>query len=461
MDGPPPVVLVSLDTLRADRLGAYGNDRGLTPNLDRFAAEAVLFEDAYAQATITAPSHAAIFTSRYPVDLFGPVNRAATPPADTRFLAEILKVYGYRTGAFVAGGDLSPELGLTRGFDTYTSTTRSFASLWHTAPAALAWLDEQGDDAPTFTFVHGYDAHTPYLKPAPFGFLHAEDPGEGPGRAALLGPTERIVEGRLLDDTLELNVLQGTLVHPLSAEGLARIREREGTPLAPADLELVRDVYDGAVSYADAQFGLLMAGLQERGMLDEAVVVVLSDHGEQLGERGIFNHCCGVGDEETHVVLMVRMPGGGVARRVDGLVELVDVLPTVLDLVGATPPAGMRGRSLAPALRGEPWQGRTAAFSQGGLSSRVLGARGSEGRLAYEGPPVGFPGLPDFIEAASLPGPHFTVEGDLDAATQERLRGELVAWTRSLSPARGGGAAPLPETLVKELREHGYFGNVQ
>jgi arylsulfatase len=464
---PAPVILVSLDTVRADRLGCYGNSDGLTPSLDKFASEAVLFENAYSQATTTAPSHASLFTSRYPLEQdVGNVKPEITPEMKT--LAEVLGVYGWDSAAFVAGGELSPEMGIGRGFGTWQAA-RNFASLWHTAPLALAWLDGHTGTAPWLLFVHGYDAHVRYLKPTPYGYAHADASyqglaqeaarGAGPERAA----TERFIDGRLHHDLQAMSTIASEEVRPRSPAGKARLladaSARGPLPGArDADVTLLRGLYDGAVGYVDAQFGLFMAGLADRHLLDRAVIVVLADHGEQLGEDGIFNHCCGVTDAESHVPLLVRLPGGqGGGRRVAGLVELVDVMPTILELAGAVAPAEIRGHSFAAALRGEPFAGRDAAYTVGGMGMRMLGARAAGGRLVYSGAPLFVPVAPEVIEAAALPGPSFSATAGLDGTAQASLRTGMGAWLRTLHLAGAPADAPLSPALRGALREHGYW----
>jgi arylsulfatase len=458
------VVLVSLDTLRADRIGAYGNADGLTPNLDRFATEAVLFEHAYSQATTTAPSHASLFTSRYPSEQEAQDRRKPQIGTEMPTLAEALGAYGWDSAGFVAGGDLAPAMGIGRGFATWDSAA-DFASLWHTTPLAFAWLDARpAGDTPWLLFVHGYDAHVPYLKPTPFGFAHADVRYEGAGQEAAASSTERILDGWMHPDLAGILTIADEEVRPRGAAARARLLataqagRQPPRPVTAADIAYVQGIYDGGVAYADTQFGLLMAGLQDRGLLDRAIVVALSDHGEQLGEDGVFNHCCGVGDEESHVPLLVRLPeGAGGGRRVAGLVELVDVMPTLLDLAGVTPPAGIHGHSLVPALLGEPFAGRPVAYTQGGLSMRMLGARTLAGRLIYSGAPVTSSLTPEFIDTAALPGPSFLASDSLDLAAQGAVRTEMAGWLRGLAPAPEEQSAPLPEALRTALRDHGYF----
>jgi arylsulfatase A-like enzyme len=449
---PSAMFLVSLDTLRADRLGAYGNDRGLTPNLDHFAAESVVFTHAYAQATLTAPSHASLFTSRYPPELRG-AGRAPSIPAGAVTLAEAMQVGGWTTGAFVCGGDLSSTMGLDRGFGTYRSGP-DFGSLWHTAPMATAWLDAH-EHEPVLLFLHGYDAHSRYLKPTPFGYGWGDATATGPGQDAVRGSTELIVDHRLLPDEGPLALVDRLELRPRSEAGRAALAE--ATPptaptLDPADEARVRDAYDGAVAWADAMFGLWMADLASRGWLERATIVVLADHGEQLGEDGMFNHCCGAGDAETHVPLMVRLPAGeGGGRRVDGVVELVDVMPTVLELARVDAAPGMRGVSLGPTLRGDGPGGKSAAFSVGGDGARLVSARTPGGRLTAASLPAHQALLPDLLEAAAPDGPTFARVGEAPEP------GVLVAWLRSLSLQEPAAAQPADRTLQEELRRHGYW----
>ncbi len=461
--GPPSVILVSIDTLRADRLAAYGNPEGLTPNLDAFAREAVVFDSAYSQAAQTAPSHGSIFSSRYPAEQTTIENLTLFDPARAT-LAEMLDIYGYQTAGFVSGGDLSPYRHLNRGFATYQSVV-DFGSLYHTTPRALEWLDGIDKEKPFFLFVHGYDTHSSYLKPTPYGYLHTDANFRGPGKSAVRTATERIVDGqlfpnanRLIDFEVELlrprDPANNEMISSAMLAGEARIAVND------ADIAHVRAVYDGAVSYGDAMFGTFMAGLEQRKILDHAVIIVMSDHGEQLGERGMFGHCCGIDDEETHTVLMMRLPKGeGGGRHVGGFVEMLDILPTVADLVGATPPAGIDGRSVYPALMGAPATQREFAHAEGSQLSRLVSVRGAAGRLTWSGLSVQSPEFADVVAAARIDGPGFNpTPADLPVAEKRELRDEMVRWARALDPPPGPAGPPqLPAALRQSLREHGYF----
>jgi arylsulfatase len=459
--GPPPIVLISMDTLRADRVGTYGYNGAVTPNLDAFAAQSTVFERAFSQASQTAPSHGSIFTSTYPSRL-ATNGEVSALRSDHLMLAQILSLYGYQTGAFVGGADLGPSRGLALGFDTYKAPV-DFGSIYHTGPLALAWLGSIDRTRPYFLFVHGYDAHAPYVKPSPYGYIRADASYEGLGQSVGRTSARLILDGYLLPSFQAVGEQYRTFVRPRSAAGRAAL-EKEVYPSGPPvmatdrDLAQMRDLYDGAVSYGDAMFGLLMTALQDRGVLDEAIVVLLSDHGEQLGEHGVFWHGYGLGDEETHVMLMVRMPGGaGGGRRVHDMVELVDVLPTITELVGAVTPAGIDGRSLLPAIRGEPWHGRSFVHAQTNDLSRLVSVRSEQGRLTYSGVPPDSVYLPDVIEAARIDGPGIEASDGLPADAEEAVRAEMVAWARKLAPAPDLPVEEISPALKQSLRDHGYW----
>lgn len=461
-EGPPNILLVSLDTFRADRIGAMGNPDGLTPNLDRFAGEGVMFTNTYSQATITGPSHASLFTSRYPSEVAG-IGRAPSIAPDMYTLPEVLGTYGYQTAARVAGGDLNPAMAPKRGFDTYESSI-DFGSLWHTMPMALEWLDAADPAKPFFLFLHGYDTHPTYLKPTPFGLLATGVSVLTPSQQQTVNATERVLDGHRHASFDLLDNVTRTVLRPRSAEGRKKLsdlvaKSPHKLPVVPAaDQELIRNVYDGAAAYADVQFGLLLARLEARGRLDDTVVVVMGDHGEALGEDGLFHRCCSLDDGLSHVPLIVRLPGGeGGGKRVDAMVELVDVMPTLLELAGATAPAGIHGVSLAPALRGEPFEGRRASVTQGGFSNRMLSIRGPSGRLTYTGVQAISDVLAEIIGAARLPGPAFTVTEGMDPAEQAALRDELVRWNGTLSPSPLQAAVIIPPELVETLKAKGYW----
>ncbi len=233
-------------------------------------------------------------------------------------------------------------------------------------------------------------------------------------------------------------------------------RRRPGPPLhfnhvrlTQEDLAQVEGAYNGAVSYADAWFGLMLADLQQRGMLENTVVAVFSDHGEELGESGVYNHRYSLSDPVLHVPLMIRLPGGeGGGRRVRETVSLVDLMPTLLKLAGAVVPADARGTDLLGS------RAESLAFSEGPL--REITARGSAGRLTFSGVGADSPFLVDLLGVADLDGPAFWWSETVLQDDVPGMRDQLLAWRKGISPSRAATSTLSAEQRLK-LQEKGYW----
>ena len=401
---PPNIVMVFMDTLRADHVHCYGYDRPTSPNLDRLARQGTLFENAVSQASFSLPSYATVFTSLYPSQ-HGMLEswKKLAPAAQT--LAQVVAANGYRTAAFVGGGHLMPQYGLDRGFETYKSIG-DFSSLFWTVPAALGWLDSRGaDDKPFFLFVHGYDVHGPYGPPLGFaemydpgyegvvhdtGFLnlevlermhelhydsarldqfrdsHFQQPGM-PWRARRLLPdfSTGLTDRDAADACAEPDRGEAPPAPRIGPGGLPYRLPPEPVPMSPADVRHVTAHYDGALNYADMWLGIFLDGLEKKGLLENSVVLVAGDHGEALGDHGRFGHGFELGEFTLHVPLVVSGPGIARDRRVGEVVELADLAPTALDLAGMVPCHSHRGRSLRRHLHDPepPFDPERAAFS--------------------------------------------------------------------------------------------------
>lgn len=294
------LLLVTLDTTRADRMGAYGRPGAAeTPVFDRLAREGVLFEQAMTTAPLTLPAHASLFTGRYPPQHGVRDNGGFFLGPEATTLAERLRDRGFATGAFVGAYVLDSKWGLDQGFEHYADDfdlsgvkALSLGNVQRRADAvtdlALPWID-QAASRRFFAWVHFYDAHAPYEPPEPYRSKAAGNP------------------------------------------------------------------YNGELSFADAQLGRLVDRLQARGLLDRTVIVVVGDHGESLGEHGESTHGFFIYETATHVPLLIRAPFTRTAgRRVSGLARSVDLLPTLMDLLGE--PMGDvdgPGRSLVPRMTGD------------------------------------------------------------------------------------------------------------
>ncbi|HEY6444230.1 MAG TPA: sulfatase-like hydrolase/transferase [Candidatus Acidoferrales bacterium] len=293
------VILITLDTTRADRMGFLGSKRGLTPNLDRLARQAVVFERAYSQAPITTVSHATILTGTYPQ--FHHVNDFGSHlPTWVPYLPQLLQEHGYRTAAFVGSIILDPRNGLApgfdRGFDFYdadytlqqngrdrfdTVERRGDRVIAH----AIDWLGHNSTQ-PFFLWIHLFDPHQPYDPPPPYAARFASDP------------------------------------------------------------------YDGEIAYTDAALGKLFSYLRAHSLYSGSLIAVMADHGEALGEHGEETHGIFLYDETIHVPLVVKFPNNRFAgRRVGSRVRLVDVAPTIAEVVCIPVPKEMQGESLVSTLK--------------------------------------------------------------------------------------------------------------
>lgn len=348
----PNILVVSIDTLRADRLGKLdAHSRSLTPNLDALASGAATFTAAYSAANETLYAHAALFTGQLPSRLGGG-DPAHFSIAGQPTLASVLRGAGYRTEAVVAGGHLAPEFGLGVGFDRYASG-RDFGSFQQTVPLAIARLDALGAGRqPWLLFVHGYDVHAPYVTWGPL--FASETPGySGALAGASLVPWtfETLLGGfrypGFTPAAVDRSAPPGA---PDSLAAWAAAHPEEALPLAPADVAFLRGQYDAAARQADFHVGVLLEALHARDPEDNTVVVVLSDHGEDLLEHGRVGHRHTLTDETLHVPLLVRAPGVA-AERSDTLVSLLDVFPTLAALAGAPRAEGRSLFSPDPARR--------------------------------------------------------------------------------------------------------------
>jgi arylsulfatase A-like enzyme len=339
--GRPNILLVVIDTLRADRLGCYGNARGLTPFLDELAARGHVVRRARAQAPWTNPSVASIFTSRYQSQ-HRVIDYRSVLPATELTLAEVLKANGYVTGGFSANGLIGESLGFGQGFDQYQAHLlvkgedpeymRIPVRADRIAAEALAWLDQLQRDgaagAPVFLYLQLMEPHAPYAPPA-----------------ALLDRLrdDRPVDVRRASEHMYLDSL---------------------TPVGADELRQIEDVYDASVMAVDLALRDLFAALDAHGFFADAIVVVTADHGEEFQDHGLRGHGKALFDESIHVPLIVLPPGTTVPGDVDRLVSSIDIAPTVLELAGVPIPDRFGGQSFASELEGGWWARSRSALRQ-------------------------------------------------------------------------------------------------
>lgn len=331
-------IFISMDAMRFDRTGAGGAH--LTPNLDAFAKDSVVFTHTTSAASWTVPSHMAMFTSRWPTR-HGVVNKLK--PSETGELVwqslspdihtfpESLLAKGWTAVAFTGGAGVSAKFGLCRGCSPYLDD-KPFAGMDYSGPAAEAWLKDHAKEH-FFMFFHGYDVHGQHP-------LLSQDP-----RAAVPD-----YKGKL-DGSIEEQA-------KLREEGLAEIKKPGDGPdltkvLDAEDTRFLTAIYDAKVKDADERLGHFLQVLKDDGVLDHAVVTIVGDHGEEFMEHKYIDHGATLCEHQLHVPMMIHLPGGVGAKVVDTPVRTIDVFPTVFDMLGIQGPADVDGKSLRPLLEGQ------------------------------------------------------------------------------------------------------------
>jgi choline-sulfatase len=436
--GAPNVLLISIDSLRADRLGAWGNPRATSPTLDRLAAEGVRFAEAVSPTSWTLPAHVSLLTG-LPQRRHLVINVSNTIPADIPVLPELFAAHGYATVGFYSGPFLHPSYGFGRGFEHYVSCQGpetdalrgAFAwessHKYRTNPRVLrAWKRWVAHEArePFFAFVHMWDVHYDYIPPEPY--------------RSMFDPT---YAGRL--------------------DG--RDIVRAGFPLdaSARDVAHLLALYDGEIRYTDATIARMLGLLDRAGLLDHTIVVVTADHGDEFLEHGGKGHQRTLFEEVVHVPLIIwardGLPRG---RTVTRPVSLEDVAPTILALAGLPGMPGAEGRSLVPLFAGAGTAGAgppvTSALYNIGRRLLLLGSiRSGPTKLVYDErthTTVRYDLAADPGERAPMP----STGGPLEAALQARVRETLTV----LALLPGGRAAPpaaLPPGEVERLRMLGYI----
>jgi arylsulfatase A-like enzyme len=311
---PRTVVLVVVDTLRADRLGTYGNPRATSPHLDRLASDGILYQRAYSQAPWTTASIGSLLTSQYPRTLGIRGERSRLDESWT-LLPELFQRRGYATGAVVSHTFCSRQWGFDQGFDSFDESATSSDESRIAATVsdrALSFLDANRD-RPVFLFLHYFDPHFTYVEHPDFAFDAA------PGYT---GPVRERVHSR----------------------SLTRLRDQ----LTPADVVEMQRIHDSEVAFVDHHLGRVFERLREQGRYDDALVVVTADHGEEFLEHGNLGHGRTLYDEQLHVPLIVKYPGRQ-GQVVEHPVALLDVYPTVAEVAGLALTGEERGRPLREA----------------------------------------------------------------------------------------------------------------
>ena len=395
----PNIILVTLDTTRADRMGFLGSARGLTPNLDSFAKQAVVFTRAYSQEPLTTPSHASILSGTYPQ--YNHVSDlGAVLGKDVPFLSAILRSGGYHTAAFVGSSILDPRTaapGFDRGFQVYDAHFHKrargedrYKSIERRADEvvqrALAWASQT--TGPFLLWIHVYDAHDPYDPPEPF-------------------------------------------------------KSRFSSAL-----------YDGEIAYVDSAMGKLFAGLRAKSISQNAVIAIMADHGEAFGEHGEERHGMFLYDETIHVPLLIKLPKDRLAgSKVESRVRLVDVAPTLLREAGLNVPAAMQGQALQGMIKSPA---DLAAYAETSYPTRAFGWSGlhslRSGKYLYVQAPK-----PELYDQSVDPGAEKNLAAS-SSAVANTLNSQITELQHKTTRASNGKAAIDP-AQAEQLRALGYLAS--
>ncbi len=429
---PPPAIkynllLISIDTLRADHLKCYGYNRDTSPHLDQLAKEGVLFENLTAAASWTVPSHMSMFTSLYP-SAHGVQTIRDQLGKGVPTLAQCLAQSGYLTQAFVAWPALDHQFGFDRGFEAYDDFTvkrkANFVTRGRINPVitdlATQWLKKHSQES-FFLFLHYWDCHSDYMPPPPFDKkFDADYKGGENGRGIML---------RAKRDDLMAQISVRDLAHMVA-------------------------LYDGGVAYTDEHVGKILQLLQDLGLSEKTLVIVLSDHGEAFLEHGMIYHGNNLYEEELHVPFIARLPGVIPAgKRVAGNVSHVDLMPTVLGLLQLACPSQVEGMDLSPMILGDqPVPERLIYSELAEFGYNLRAVRWGNRKLL---------GTPGTIAGAQLEelvggGEKVIADADLKKACPEAALRALTMGPPSIAKANAAKTNEPDPELLRQLKSLGY-----
>lgn len=356
------VILLVLDAVRPDHLSCHGYRRRTTPNIDRIADDAVLYENAFSNSNYTAEAHPPILTGQLPSNS-GCYGRDRSLPEGTELLSERIQAAGYRTFATSAGAHIREGRGYDRGFDVFHETHRfqpTLGTAWkllterpYRKQAAFTLTRGPDDktrykfetlkefvaavDDPFFAFLNCKTAHYPYSPPRPFNTEYC--------------PELERPRYEFLERLYEAAGVQAQSHPDVDVEYCRRnpgVFMTDALSLSERELEVIESWYDGCVRYLDEQVGRLVESLRASGTLEDTYLIITADHGEMFGEKGLMAHKFSLYDSLLRVPMVIRPPGGADGRRVEAPVSLIDLFATILEMTGAPAPDRSHSKSLLP-----------------------------------------------------------------------------------------------------------------
>ena len=396
----PNVILLSLDTLRADHLHCYGYEKDISPTMDGLAADGVLFENVFAQSSWTLPSHVSMLSSLYPSS-HGVTHADRKIPGETLLLSEIFKNEGYCTGSINGSGYVSARYGFDQGFDLYEEIHIESGNMAVICNRAIDWIDENREQN-FFLFLHTYEPHGPYSPPDSYKKSYVSQDAASRERFRDLFfkimndevltldelgflrtykrcrlKKEIIHEWKALLEEYQANLALGHFTERESLEKLADLimrveknpdeifqywrENRDELMIFP----YLRESYEAEIMFADTQIARILAAVGRLGLQEKTLIVLTSDHGEEFIEHGKVGHAYNCYNETIHVPLIFYYPGHlPEGRRISENTALIDVPPTILELIGIPVPGHFQGISLVPMIQGSSRTERRI-FSEG------------------------------------------------------------------------------------------------
>jgi len=314
---PKHVIFITVDTTRADYIGIYGSKRIKTPNLDALAKDSAVFKNCYSVTHTTIPSHTSLFTSLYLKD-HGVISMGQILPDFKDFLPKLFKRVGYKTAAFTSGGHLSPAININQGFDDFFYPEKNENIAKKTADKVINWLDIN-KNAPFFIWTHFFDPHMRYMPPPPYDTMY------------------KYTSNKTFNDYDVKNV------HEFDKRAYLKYNP---------DPEFYRNLYRGEISYMDSQIGRVIEELKKLNIYDNSVIVLVADHGEFLGEHGLFySHGGGIFNEVIHVPMFIKMENQKQKEMRTQLVSSIDIYPTLTEIFGLKISNPIRGKSLLSIIK--------------------------------------------------------------------------------------------------------------
>ena len=428
----PPIILIDIDTLRADHLGCYGYERDTSPHIDRFASEAARFEWVFSQAPNTPPSQSSILTSLYPTS-HGRIGNEQVINEGVETLAEVLQRAGYQTAAFVDGGLMAAGFGLEQGFEIYNDEA---GGLRHIGPKAKHWVSQQlgqsrEDGTPFFLLVHTYDVHSPYENsPEPYRSM--------------------FLDGFELPPAEYRNNMSKNMAQAWKARN-----DKPAPKLDQAELDYAIAMYDSGIRFTDDWFAEFREFLEAEGIWDQAIIALISDHGDTFQEHGALFHEQ-IYAAVSRIPLIIRLPGSKEGGVFDPVVESIDLMPTLLDAVDIETPEMAQGQSLLPWIEGRPETARTAnvAITESPYRGRRLALATDRHRLLL----TRQTGQAELYRYREDPLEQQDVATE-EAETTERLSQALERWEQKVSSFSFDAEEiqDLDEETVEQLRTLGYI----